>query len=317
MSASEGVGSQVGVILGPQGQQPAVVAVGGLHVLDLAAPVDSGCELLLPLLHPAHRTVQPHSQRRGHNRFGIGVDLRAEAATDIAGQNPNAILPHTQHPGHSAPLHVRSLGRQPEGHFPRTPLVAGGGRSRLHRVGDQARLHQPYRQYTVGLGKGCIRVAEDAGAGDAEVGAQLFVDYGRPVFHCPFRVHHGWQGFIVNLDKLQGVPRYIGVERDHHGHRFPFVIYLVRGHRPPANDLHVFSHARNGKLGVAKGVELASGHYRQYPRQCLGLADVYITYPGMGVRAAEHHHLGDIPRLNVCGVPPFSLNQPEVLFSPY
>ena len=132
MGAAEGVGPQVGVILGTQGQQLAVVAVGRLHVLDLPATVDGGSEFLLTLLHPAHRAIQPHGQRRSHNRFGVGVYLRAEAAAHVAGQHSYAVLSHAQHPGNGPPLHVRGLRGQPQGHFPGASLVAGGDRPRLH-----------------------------------------------------------------------------------------------------------------------------------------------------------------------------------------
>ena len=143
------------------------------------------------------------------------------------------------------------------------------------------------------------------------------MDYGRAVFQTPFRVHHGGQWFVVNRDKLQRVPGDVGVRRHHHGHRLAFVVGLVRRHGPPAYDFHVVAHAGNGKLGVAKGVELHAGHYRQHSRQCLCCTGVDLKDSGVSMRTAQHHHLRDVPRLNVCGVAPFALNQAEVLFSPY
>ena len=171
MSAAETVGAQVGIEPHPHRQQRAVIAIGGVEVLDFAPPVDGGSKLLLPVGNPLHRAVKADGQRGGDDGFGIGVDLGAETAAHIAGKHPHPAFGEAQDVGHRAALHVRRLGRQPQGKLAHAAVVGGGHRPRLQGVGRQPRLGQPQRYHAGGGGKGPVRVAHAAGSPDAEVGA--------------------------------------------------------------------------------------------------------------------------------------------------
>ena len=108
MGASEIVGALVRIVFGAEGQQPAVVAVGGLGVQHLAAPVDGGGELLLPLLGSAHRTIQPHGHRAGDDGLRVCVYLDADAA-HASGEHADAALGQAQHTGGGSAFHVRGM----------------------------------------------------------------------------------------------------------------------------------------------------------------------------------------------------------------
>ena len=124
--------------------------------------MDRGGELLLAVAVPADRSVEAFGHGGRDDGLGVGVDLGAEAPTYIAGEHANPVLSHAQHTGSGPALHVRCLGRKPEGVLLDATVVGGSDGAGFHRVGYQAWLDDAQRQGAVGLGEGGIGVADGA-----------------------------------------------------------------------------------------------------------------------------------------------------------
>ena len=86
------VGAHVGQQLDPHGGDLAVGVGGQLDVLDLAAALDRGEGVLAALLGPAHRHAVLAGQGDGEELLGVDVELRAEAAADRRGDDPQLVL---------------------------------------------------------------------------------------------------------------------------------------------------------------------------------------------------------------------------------
>ena len=93
-------------------------AVGGerhLGVVDLAALMGGGEEMLEPVLDPFDRPVELHRHPRQQHLLGIEHhDLRAEAAADERRDHPHLPLAQAQHAGEPVAQEHRRLGRVPD-----------------------------------------------------------------------------------------------------------------------------------------------------------------------------------------------------------
>jgi hypothetical protein len=135
-------------------------------------------EVLLAVFHPLDGPSQLHREVGGEDGLGIGVDLTAEAATDIHGDDPQFVFRETEDVDHCATFQMRGLGGKPQRHVAGAAFVAGHHRPGLHRAGDEAGLDQARRDHAVGLTEGSVGSSSPPREFDAEIGAQVLVDQG-------------------------------------------------------------------------------------------------------------------------------------------
>src|SRR5258708_30103155 len=77
----------------------------------LVSFLHSAKEVLAPILDPFHRAADELCGRRHGDIFGVDAKLRTEAAADIGGRNPQAVLIHAERRRKRIEKIMRLLGR--------------------------------------------------------------------------------------------------------------------------------------------------------------------------------------------------------------
>ena len=146
---------QVGAHVGEQPDLEALdvaLAVGGdVDVLDLVAAVVGGHQRLAAGLGPLDRLAEPAGHQEREHLLRGDLQLAAEAAADVGGDDPQLVLgdagDHRQH----HPQDVRDLGRRP--HREVVALRLDDDRARLHERRDQPLLDEPPADDDLGVGE--------------------------------------------------------------------------------------------------------------------------------------------------------------------
>ena len=100
--------------LGPDRRDLPVLRRGELELVDDVAAVDGRQVVLGPLLDPLHRPPEPPRQRDGERLLGVDVELRAEAAADVGGDDAQLRLGDPEDELQREAQDVRDLGRRPQ-----------------------------------------------------------------------------------------------------------------------------------------------------------------------------------------------------------
>jgi hypothetical protein len=80
---------------------------------------------------------------------------------------------------------------------------------------------------TISLGKGCSQIPAFVVHPQPQVGANLLMNRGSLLLQSGHRVEERRQGFVVDLDALQGISRQVAIARHHDGHRLADIAYLT------------------------------------------------------------------------------------------
>ena len=151
--------------------------------------------------------------------FGIVINLGAEPAADVGGDDPNLVLRHLQDIGaHQQPDDMRILAGGVERVFAVRAVIIADRRARLQRVRDQPVVGDVDLRNILGLGEGLV-----AGCPVAQFPVVAEVALGiAPNLRCGGG--HGLpgrgasrQGLIVDDDLFGRVARLVAGFRDHHG----------------------------------------------------------------------------------------------------
>ena len=137
---------------------------GDLDVRDVVAAVDRALVVLAAALDPLHRPAADRLAREHHERHvGVAEDLGAEGAAHVRADAPDLVL---RDPGHERrqqqPLDVRRLARHPDRVLVGARVVPADVAPDLHRVRDQAVVHQALLDDDLGVrerGVGPVLVA--------------------------------------------------------------------------------------------------------------------------------------------------------------
>ena len=108
----------------PDGGQPAVLVGGQLDVLDLPAALDGGQGVLGALLVPPHGHAVLPGQGHAQQLLGVHVELRAEGAADLGGDDPHLVLGDAEREGRHDLEDVRDLRGRVERRAPAERLAA-------------------------------------------------------------------------------------------------------------------------------------------------------------------------------------------------
>ena len=181
--------------------------------------------------------------REGDERLLVVVeDLGAEAPAHVGRHHAQLVLRDAQHERpHQEPDHVRVLRGGVERVLPVVRGVVAECHARLHRVRDQAVVHQLQRGHVGGLGEGLLDrrlVLLHEAPVVAEVRGEVVMDLGRAILQRRLHVHHGRKLGDLDLQRLGGVAR-LGQRLGHHDrHGVADVAHLAVGQHRMLGLLH-------------------------------------------------------------------------------
>ncbi len=141
---SEGreIGAEVGGGLDVQSQDLAVLGHRHRGVGHVISPVRVRQVRLAAGRRPADRPLELARRPGADDLLVVEEDLGAESAAHVGGDHAHLVLGDAEHEGaHQEPMDVRVLRGHPERQLARGVLVARDAGPRLHRVGDQALVH--------------------------------------------------------------------------------------------------------------------------------------------------------------------------------
>ena len=252
-------------------------------------------------------------------------DLHAEAAADIAGPHAQLALADLQdHVGHHRPDDADALGGDPEGRAVVLGIVLADGAARLHRVYDQAIVHDLQLHHAIGLGES--RFGPGAVAHlpvEDQVALDVIVDQrgaGLGRFVGADRVR---PGFVVDLDQLRGILGLLQGLGDDQGDRIADVTDAAlcqhRTRRVGARSaVAVVDRDEAGQIAVAGLLDVVAGQDQQDARRLAGRSGVDALDIGVGVRRAQHIGPGGRRRkLGVVGVAAAAGQKPRILDPAY
>ena len=134
---------------GPQAPQASVAVEGHVDVDGLAPSLVGGDEGLVAVLDPLHRTTQVEGGEADHHLVLVEVVLQPEAAADVGGDDPDAVLGQAGDLGDAV---ADGVGRLAGGPDREAAVGVGGGDDapRLHRGAHHPADVEPERERLVG-----------------------------------------------------------------------------------------------------------------------------------------------------------------------
>ena len=109
------------------------VAVGGdFEFADVFAGVVGGDHVLAPVLYPLDGAAKLDGGEGDDEVLGVELASDAEATTDVALDEVDAVLGHLEEGGEDATVEVGNLGLAPDGEFLTAGVVGGEEAAGLH-----------------------------------------------------------------------------------------------------------------------------------------------------------------------------------------
>ena len=210
-------------------QDGAVLLYRGFHRPHLSASVDRRLDVLAPSLDPLHRALELHRQVGQQRLLAVDVQLAAEAAAHLRGDDADAVFREPEHQRQHGPQEMRDLGRAPHGQLVLAREVPGHHAAGLHRDRRQPLVDELLLDDDVGVGAGLVHVPGAALEGEGLVAVPLGMDDGRARLQRLLQVRDRGQRLVVHLDQVEGVPGRIRVLGHHRGNRLSHVPHDLLG----------------------------------------------------------------------------------------
>ena len=224
------VGAEIGERAHAQAQEAPVRVQRQCRTGHMVARLGVAEEALGPAAQPTHRPPQPARGPGHQDLLGVGKILHAEAAAEIVGENPQALLPDPENAGDDGACAVHMLAVDVEGVALGLRVVDAERAARLDGVHDQAvvdqlDLHRMGRGREGRLRGRPVAVLPDAG----EVARRLRPELGRTRLPRLRRVHHRRQRRVVHVHQVRRVAcGGEGLGHDH-GHRLADMAHAAHG----------------------------------------------------------------------------------------
>ena len=304
------VGADIGDGVDLQTENPVVPVEGDLGGGDVIAAVGVGQERLGPVRCPLDDAAGLLRRPEADDLLGIGEDLRAEAAADVGGDDPELVLRRDiDEGGEHDPKEMRVLGGVPERQMFVAGIVLGDHGTRLHGARHRAVVDDIEPGDVRGAGERLLgrRGVAELPVEDQVVGAG-FVDLRSAGFQRRRGVHHRRQHVVVDVHRggcILGLSPGFGDDRQNgladeahapdrqrrvraHFHRRP----ILGMDHPAAND-----------VGDAAGCQFLAGMDRDHPRHLRRRSGVDRLDRGVGVRRADEDRMRGVGRQHVVGIP--------------
>ena len=239
--------AEVGVGLDLEARDLAGARRGQLQVRDVVAPVDRAPVALAAALDPLHRPAADRlagEQREGH--VGVAEDLRPEGAADVGRDAAELVLgdSHREDPDEQA-LDVRRLARHPDRVLVGARVVPADVAAGLHRVGDQALVHQALADDHLRAGEGGVRAGPVAhGPLEDHVVGRVLVELRGARLGRLLGVHDRRQRLPVHADRVERLDRLLASLGDDRGDALAGPLDAVGGEDPRRVDVVAGSRRR-------------------------------------------------------------------------
>ncbi len=282
------------------------------HRRDLVAPVMGDLHVLRARLDPLHGPSGGLGAERQNRFLAVDLELAAEPAADLRGDDPDALLVLAHHEREEQLQEVRDLGGGP--HRQRAGLVVSDHAARLDRrarraVVDEAALHDD-----VGLGDAGLDVAAAQRPLVDLVGAEVGVDE-VAALERGLRVGDDGQRVVLDQDVLGGVDHRVAVVADHDGDRIADVLDDLLGQRPVLRHGDVDAGRDPGHREPRLELEVAGDQHREHAGPGLGGLGVDRDDPGVGLGRAHERRVQQARQDDVVDVGGAAGDQARVLLA--
>ena len=260
--ADRRVGARIDDEVVAEGEDPPRVVEPDLGVVDVVARMGGVEDVLVAVLHPAHRPADPAGEPGDYQVFRVDMPLAAEPAADIGRQHPDLLLRHAEREGELLPDPVNDLGRRPDGERVRPPVVLGGHAPAFERHrGVTVVPDAPPDAVRRGRHRGGDVALLDVELGD-RVGAEIGMDDRRVRRGCRFGIDDRRQRLEPGIDRLDGVLGRVAAVGADHGEGLAHIAHPVARHqvlRRQGNSMidPLRPALRRGDLHAADGGHLA------------------------------------------------------------
>ena len=213
-------------------ENAAVAAERDFGVVDLAAFMGGGEEMLQPVLDPFDRPVQLH-RRPGQQHF-LGVehhDLRPETAADEGRDDADLAFVEAKHAGKAVADEYRRLRGVPDRHLAGARVPLRDHAAGLDRRRDAVLVEEAAFDDAIGLGGGGGIIALGLPHMRGDVGADVVVHQRRAALQAFFEIDHCGKLLELDVDIVECVLGEIAALGDHDRQRLADMADLVLGER--------------------------------------------------------------------------------------
>ena len=210
------VGADAGEVVDLPGGNGAVLLHADPRLDAVIAGVDVGDEALDPVGDELDRPLEQPGERHRRHLVGVGVDLYAERAADVLGDDADLMFFEAKMLGEQVLHHVRRLRRviRSQPLLTRVP-VSHNGAGLVANAGVAAE-HEGVLDHRVRILEARLRIAGDVDTLEAQVVAEIGVDQGSLGVQRCLHVGERLQFFVFDLHQLAGILG-LGACARHHG----------------------------------------------------------------------------------------------------
>jgi len=257
----------------------------------MVAGVNVGDEALEPIGHELDRTFQQFRQRDGCHLVGIGVDLDAERAAHVLGDDAHLMLLQAKVLGEQVLHHVRRLRRVIGGQPLLARVPVGNDGARLVADAGVAAEHESVLDDGVGLGETLVRIAGRVHALEGEIVAEFGMDHRRARVERRLRVGHRWKFLVFDLHEFAAVLGLGARARNDGADRFACPAGAIDGDgvlRRRLDALQVREHADPGGDDLR---QFGAGHHRNHARRLFRRGRIDSLDARVRMRRADKRHV--------------------------
>ena len=207
------------------GGYAAFVVERNLGVVDLVAGVSGGDQVLLPVLHPAHRLADDPRDVREQDLLGIDLDLAAETSTDMRRDHAHLPLSRADLIGDGIADDVWDLRRAPQGDL----LADTGGEDAagFHGGRRNALASHPQRERMGRLRESPVGITDADPITSLHIVGDVLIDDRRARLLGSLRIDHGGKILVFDEHQFSSVLCEVARLGHHRRHRLTDVAHLA------------------------------------------------------------------------------------------
>ena len=265
-------------------------------------------EGLAALGTPLHWPTQLARGQGTQNLLGIEIELRPEAAADIARDDVKVFSRQRERLRQQTAQHVYALARGIHGKARAERIEHGIDGARLHRTANQTLVVRGQTDHVLGTAKQrcgarCITGLPIKRAIAGDVSAQL----GRARSQRRPSIADCGQGLVADHHPLAGITRLRCRLRHHKGHRVANMAHRVARQRvarrlAPLTAITALERRQGRQAANAGSGQIGMGQHREHARHGTRRCGVEAGDARMGMRRAQHAGMGLARQAQVIGI---------------